>query len=157
MDALTWLESTSVVQWMVGYLWAYPVLLTGHAIGLAVTVGVALLLDLRLLGLYPTLPLAALGRLLGLAWIGIVLNTVTGLLIFATQATMYVTNVPFLVKIVFVVLGGISLIATQRILRRDADRWESTGQVSSLGRRLALGSILFWTIAVATGRLIAYA
>jgi hypothetical protein len=86
-----------------------------------------------------------------------VLNTVTGLLIFATQATMYVTNVPFLVKIVFVVLGGISLVATQRILRRDADRWESTGQVSSLGRRLALGSILFWTIAVATGRLIAYA
>lgn len=157
MDALAWIESTSFVQWMVGYLWAYPILLTFHAIGLALTVGVSLLLDLRLLGLYPTIPLAGLDRILRLAWIGIVLNTVSGVLIFTTQATMYVTNVPFLVKIVFVVLGAMSLVATQRILQRDADGWDSAGQVSSQGRQLAISSILFWTIAVATGRLIAYA
>jgi hypothetical protein len=43
----------------------------------------------------------------------------------------------------------------QRLLRRNAVALE-TGQVPPGGRGLALGSVLFWTMAVVTGRLIAY-
>jgi len=156
MAFLTWLESTRYVEWMLGSVVAYPVMLSVHAFGLALTVGVLLALDLRLLGLYRTIPLTSLDRFLGIAWVGIGLNTFTGLSIFMTQASMYVTNVPFITKMVFVVLGSVSLVAMQRVLTRDAATWEAAGQVPPLGRGLALGSALCWTVAVVTGRLIAY-
>jgi uncharacterized membrane protein YwaF len=156
MGLLNWLESTGYVQWMLTSLWAYPVMLTGHALGLALAVGVLLAVDLRLLGLYPTIPLVSIARLLAYAWAGIGLNAATGLMIFPTQATSYVSNVPFVVKMACVLLGSITLVATQRILKQDASRWDAAGKVPAIGRRLALGSMLFWTLAIVTGRLVAY-
>jgi hypothetical protein len=153
---LTWLESTGYVQWMLGSLVAYPFLLAIHALGLALTVGVLLALDLRLLGLYRTIPLTSLHRLLSIAWVGIGLNATSGLLIFPTQASEYVTNVPFIVKMVCVLLGGVSLVVVQRVQKREAADWDAAGHVPPLGRGLALGSMVFWTVAVVTGRLIAY-
>jgi hypothetical protein len=155
MAFLSWLESTGYVRWMLSSLVAYPFMLTVHALGLALTVGVILALDLRLLGLYRTIPLTTLDRLLGIAWVGIGLNAFTGVSIFMTEATRYITNVPFLVKMVFVVLGAVSLAAMQRLLRRNASSLEAD-QVPPHGRGWALGSIFFWVMAVVTGRLIAY-
>jgi hypothetical protein len=134
---------------------AYPFMLTVHALGLALTVGVLVALDLRLLGLYRTIPLDALRQLLWVAWIGIGLNAVTGVSIFMTEATSYVTNVTFILKMVFVVLGILTLVDTQRVLRRHAIALE-TGHVPARGRSVALGSMFFWTMAIVTGRLIAY-
>jgi hypothetical protein len=155
MAFLSWLESTGYVRWMLEVPAAYPLMLTVHALGLALTVGVLVTLDLRLLGLYRTIPLASIGRLLWIAWVGIGLNALTGVSIFMTEATAYVTNVPFILKMVFVVLGTLTLVATQRVLRRHAVALEA-GQLPTRSRGLALGSMLFWTMAVVTGRLIAY-
>jgi hypothetical protein len=155
MVFLSWLESTGYVRWMLEVPAAYPFMLTVHALGLALTVGVLVALDLRLLGLYRTIPLASLDRLLWIAWAGIGLNAATGVSIFMTEATGYVTNVPFILKMVFVALGILTLVATQRMLRQHAVVL-GTGQVPARGRSLALGSMLFWTMAVVTGRLIAY-
>ena len=153
---LSWMEQTAYVEWMQTSLYGYPAMLTGHAIGLALTVGVALTADLRLLGLYPTIPLVRIRGILGIAWGGLVLNTITGLMIFPTQATTYVGNVAFVTKMLCVVLGAVTVFLTQRILARDAAAWEAAGQVGSNGRMLALGSVVFWVMAVATGRFIAY-
>jgi hypothetical protein len=155
MAFLSWLESTGYVKWMLDSLVAYPFMLTVHALGLALTVGVLLALDLRLLGLYRTIPLTSIDRLLGIAWVGIGLNAFTGLSIFMTEATRYVTNVPFILKMVFVVLGIVNLAAMQRVLRGNVATLEA-GQVPPRGRGLAIGSALFWVMAVVTGRLIAY-
>jgi hypothetical protein len=155
MAFLSWLESSGYAQWMVASEVGYQLMLTVHALGLAITVGVLLALDLRLLGLYRTIPLTAIDRLMPIAWVGIGLNAFTGFSIFMTEATQYVTNVPFILKLVFVALGSVSLVATQRLLKRDVASMEA-GQVPPRGRGLALSSMLFWTMAVVTGRLIAY-
>jgi hypothetical protein len=155
MAFLSWLESTAYVRWMLGSLVLYPAMLTVHALGLALTVGVVIVIDLRLLGVYRAIPLTAMDRLLGIAWVGIALNAVTGFSIFMPEATRYVTSVPFILKMVFVVLGAITLVVTQRLLRRHAAAVEA-GEVPPRGRTLAIGSALFWTMAVVTGRLIAY-
>ena len=155
MAFLSWLESSGYAMWMLNSEVALQLMMTLHAFGLAVTVGVLLALDLRLLGLYRTIPLTTLDRLLSIAWVGILLNAVSGFSIFVTEATRYVTNVPFIVKMAFVVVGSVSLVATQRLLRRNASILEA-GQVPPRGRGLALGSVVFWTMAVVTGRLIAY-
>jgi len=153
---LSWMEQTAYVEWMQTSLYGYPAMLTGHAIGLSLTVGVAIVVDLRLLGLYPTIPLTRLKGLLAWSWAGLVLNAITGLMIFPTQATTYVVNTAFVAKMLCVVLGAVTVFVIQRALDRDGPSWEATGQVGSNGRMMAIGSVIFWIMAVATGRLIAY-
>ena len=72
------------------------------------------------------------------------------------QATYYVTSPPFLFKITFVILGIANLHLTQKLLRREAESWQEAGAVSQFGTGLAVSSLVFWTLAVICGRLIAY-
>jgi hypothetical protein len=156
MAFLDWLESTSYSAWILTSAIGWPLMLTAHAIGLAIVVGVIFSLNLRMLGLYGTIPYTSLRELLNIAWIGIVINVVTGLSIFMTQASSYVTSIPFLVKITFIVLGIANLVYTQKTLAQHAASWQTAGTVPQLGRTLALSSLFFWIVAVVTGRLIAY-
>jgi hypothetical protein len=93
---------------------------------------------------------------MSVAWVGIVMNILTGLSIFMTQATMYVTSLPFIVKIVFVILGIANLHYMQKVLKRDAAAWQAAGAVPQLGLLLAGTSLFFWIVAVVAGRMIAY-
>ena len=69
---------------------------------------------------------------------------------------MYVTSVPFLLKLSLVILGIINVVFLRKTLKREAATWESTRTVSARGRRLAMISMVLWTGAVVAGRLIAY-
>jgi hypothetical protein len=153
---LTWLEGTRFAQWLLVSTIGWPVMLSAHAIGLAIVVGIVIALNLRMLGLYGTIPLTSLHELMQVAWVGVAINLVTGLALFTTQATTYVTSLPFLLKIGFVVLGCANLTIVQRTLRRDGPSWEANGAVPPLGRALAGSSLFFWVMAVVAGRLIAY-
>lgn len=155
MGFLTWLESTAYAQWILTGLTGWPLVLTSHAVGLAIAVGTVYVMNLRLLGFFRTVPLSAVHSLLGFAWIGIAINVVSGFSLFMTQASVYVTSIPFLVKIGAIGLGIVCLVITQKTLTRELAAWEAHG-VSKQGRNLAIASLVLWTLAVVTGRLIAY-
>jgi len=156
MGFLIWLESTGYADWVASSIYGFPIMITLHAIGLASIVGIVFALDLRLLGLYRTIPCASLTKFLVIAWCGIVLNIFSGLSIFTTQASYYVTSVPFLLKIAFIIIGCVNLAYTQKILKQNSANWDAAGAVPMTGLVLASSSLLFWTLAVITGRLIAY-
>jgi hypothetical protein len=61
-------------------LLAYPTILMLHTVGLAMVVGPAAVLDLRLLGVGNRLPLSALSGVFRVMWIGFAINASTGLL-----------------------------------------------------------------------------
>jgi uncharacterized membrane protein len=126
-----------------------------HAIGLAIAVGSVFVLSLRLLGLYRAIPVSAVHELLNFAWVGIAINVFSGFSLFMTQASYYVTSGPFLVKISAILLGIANLAYTQRVLARELPNWQANG-ISMQGRYLAIISMVLWTVAVVTGRLIAY-
>lgn len=156
MGLLSWLEGTAYSEWIVAGLLGWPLMLSMHAIGLAAVVGIMFAISLRMLGFFKPIPYSGLGPLLAYGWVGITVNAFSGLSLFMAQATFYVTSTPFLVKITFVILGIVNLHLTQRILRREADAWQESGAVSQMGIGLAVSSIIFWTLAVVCGRLIAY-
>lgn len=156
MGFLMWLESTAYSQWIVAGLIGWPLMLSMHAVGLSLIVGVSFSLSLRMLGLFEPIPITSLRSLLSIGWIGIALNVFSGLSLFGAQASFYVTNPTFLVKITFIILGIVNLHYTQKVLKRDAVTWDSVGAVSRQGVILAWSSLVFWTIAVVAGRLIAY-
>ena len=156
MEFLSWLESTAYSEWIVSGLTGWPLMLSMHAVGLAIIVGVAFTLNLRLLGLFKPIPISALHGLFSVGWIGIAINVFSGLSLFMAQATFYVTSPVFLVKITFIILGIANLHYTQKVLKREAADWDTAGTVPQLGMILAGCSLLFWTISVVAGRLIAY-
>jgi len=156
MSFLNWLESTSYAEWILVSATGWPLMLTIHAVGLAIIVGIVFSLNLRLLGLYEAIPFTALHDLMRIAWVGIVFNVFTGLSIFTTQASSYVTSIPFLLKMLFIVLGIVNLVYTQKYLKREAGAWQAAGTAPRIAVMLAGSSLFLWVMAVVTGRLIAY-
>ena len=155
MGFLSWLEQTAYSEWIVYGLTGWPLMLSMHAVGLSLIVGTAFSLNLRLLGFFKPIPISSLCGLMGIGWFGIALNVFSGVSLFMAQATFYVTSPPFLVKIIFIILGIVVLHLTQKTLKTSAGDWDSGG-VPNQGKMLALASLSFWTLATLAGRLIAY-
>ena len=74
-----WLETSAVAIWVGESLWGYPIMLGLHAVGLAIVVGIFVMLDLRLLGVIRGVSFDAFLGLYRLAWIGLVINAGHGL------------------------------------------------------------------------------
>jgi hypothetical protein len=135
-------------------LWAYTLVLSLHAMGLAVVVGFSAAIALRLLGLASSIPLAPLGRLFPVMYVGFWVNALSGLALLAANATGMLANPVFYVKMVFIV-GGVLVM---RLLRHTVfnDRLASGGAVPSSARKLAVASLACWALAIVAGRLTAY-
>ena len=148
---LEWLESTDLAVW-VGQspsVWSMPTILTLHTMGLSLLVGASWVLDLRLLGISRTVPLSAFRWVFPVVGIGLVVNVITGLMLFTKNATTWGSSLPFLVKM-GLVLASVATIVPIRahVLRGDA----SAANV----RVWAIASIVAWSAAVTAGRLLAY-
>ena len=153
---LAWMEGTAYSEWIVAGLLGWPLMLSMHAVGLAIVVGIIFALNLRMLGFFKPIPYAAVDGLLAFGWVGIALNVFSGVSLFMAQATFYVTSIPFIVKITFIILGIANLYYTQGVLKREATSWDASGTITQQGTWLAITSLAFWTLAVVGGRLIAY-
>jgi hypothetical protein len=148
------IEASAFAEWVRMSTPGYPSMITLHAIGMAIMVGLSLVLDLRLTGRFVNIPTQALNRLQGLAWLGFAINTVSGTALFTAQATSYIVDVVFMTKIVLVFIGAITAAILQPQLAK-ADSWPG-GQTPSGIKALAWFSIVVWLAAIITGRLTAY-
>ena len=151
-----WLQDTSLALWVGESIWAYPVILSLHAIGLATAVGVFWMRDLSLLGACPGLPPVAFLQIGKLGFGGFVLNAMSGSLLFISQADTFAHSTPFLVKISCIAVAMVLAVCIQSRLRGSLA--ENAGNVPVPGtlRLLALVSLLLWLTAIIAGRLIAY-
>jgi hypothetical protein len=155
MALLNWLEALPLSVWVheSTSIWAQPTVMTLHTMGMGVLVGASWVLDLRLLGINRNVPLAAFRWVFQAVAVGLIVNLVTGVLLFAARATTWGTAIPFLIKMGLVVASAATLMPLRSyILRSDPDQLE----VSSNAKLLAIVSIITWTGAITAGRLLAY-
>ena len=145
---LVWIENTSLALWVGTSLWAYPVLLSAHITGLAVVVGIIAMRDFHLLGFINGVTEANFLELKKLAYCGFLINGISGIMLFASQASYLSTNLPFLVKLFFI--GSGMLLASKIYKKID----KNTGRTST--KILAILSLFSWFGAITAGRLIAY-
>jgi hypothetical protein len=150
------LENTSVALWVGESLWAYPVLLSVHIIGLAIVVGIFSMRDLRLLGFFHGIRPTAFLPLSKLAWAGFIINAISGVLLFTSQAVTFINNTSFLLKISCIVAGMILAGIIQSRLRGELADADGDTAVSAATRKIAAASLLVWIAAIVTGRLVAY-
>jgi hypothetical protein len=152
---LTWLDSTSLSVWLKESpsVWAFPTILTLHTGGMAVLVGASYLLDLRLLGIGRRVPLSDYRWVFPTLAVGLVVNIVTGILLFIKNPVMWGTAGPFLIKMALVIASVATLLPMRSLVRGSgAEQHDVSGNM----RVLAIASILVWTGAVTAGRLLAY-
>jgi predicted ferric reductase len=155
MGVLVWLESNPLAVWVheSPSVWAQPTVLTLHTMGMAVLVGASWVLDLRLLGISRNIPLSAFRWVFRAVAVSLIVNVVTGVLLFAARATLWGTAFPFLLKMVLVVASAATLLPLRSyVLQSGPDQRE----VSSRARWLAIISIVTWAGAITAGRLLAY-
>src|SRR5215471_12398623 len=81
--------ATIVAGFVVDHPWVWPGSETFHFIGLSLLFGVVLMVNLRMLGMIRSVPFAAMHRLLPWGMLGLVINTITGMLFFIAKPEQY--------------------------------------------------------------------
>lgn len=151
-----WLESTALALWVSESDVGYPLLLSVHIVGLATFGGLLTVIALRLLGNFTSIPLAGMRGAIRYAWSGLIINAISGAALFASQATVFVGNTPFLVKLGMITIAALSAGTLHLRLNRDAERWDAAGQTERPIRAIAFVALSAIAAAIIAGRLIAY-
>ena len=155
---LAWVESTTLSQWVVGSpsMFAFPGILTLHAIGMGFAVGISAALDLRILGVAAKVPLAEMRRFLPILWAGFWLNAASGLLLLIGYPTKALTNPVFYLKLTLIAVAMVLLVRISRSAFTTGPRRCLAIEFSPRLRKLAIASLVCWAGAITAGRLLAY-
>ena len=134
--------------------WAWPAGETFHFIGLCLLFGVALLINLRLLGVLKNVSFAALHRLLPLGILGFAINTVTGMLFFVGTPEQYTQNIAFYWKVAFMMIASLSVL----YLTFFDEPWsvESGDDAPVTAKIVAASTIFLWLGVLYCGRMLPY-
>ena len=150
-----WLSNTEYALW-VQASWGWPLALTIHAFGNAVIVGFIMIICLRLLGLFRTIPYTSLNRLIPYMWVAFVFQVYSGVTLWMTKPDKYLSAGMFEAKLSFVILGAVLTWYFQNVLKQEAAVWQASGTVSSRGVKFVCATALAWAGVLTTGRLTAY-
>jgi len=139
-------------------LYMYPLVESVHVLTLCLFVGLAAVLDLRLLGVtlrrVPVSELAA--RLLPYMAAGFVVMIATGSLLFYAIPVRSFHNVFFRAKMIMLVLAGLNAwVFHGRVYRRVFD-WDLAPIAPSAARIGGTLSLVLWAAIIVSGRMIAY-
>ena len=156
MTFIDWVENSALGIWMVDSIWAYPIMLSMHAVGMSIVVGTVFMIDFRILGFAKEAPLTSFEGMLKVTWIGVLLNFLSGVALFASNPEQFLFNPLFWTKIGLMVLGVLSVFALWQkitsLLVEAGVMLEATSAVKNLARF----SLLLWLGVIIAGRLVAY-
>ncbi len=157
-DLITALEDSAIATFVreSPSIFAYTTVLSLHAMGLAVVVGVSLVIALRLLGGLRAVPVANVLKLYPLMYVGFTVNAISGLMLFAANASGMLSNAAFLTKMGFIVLAMIMMELLRA--RGSAEATEAAAGAAPSGATRAIGvaALGAWGAAIIAGRLTAY-
>jgi hypothetical protein len=139
-------------------VWTYAVVNLTHILGVSALFGAILVLDLRLIGVWRSVPLAAIGvPTVRVGGIGFALAALSGMGLLATKATEYQGNPFFYIKFPAIALGlaNIALVNASEAWKAHRTRELSGAEQSRLAKfgGVSLGC---WLTAMMAGRMIAY-
>ena len=155
MAIFEWLENTGLALFIQESIWGYPIVLSCHAVGMAIMVGIVLMINLRLLGFASAVPVGPLKTMLKVALLGLVINVISGTMLFAADAVDFLGNTAFRIKALLLMVGIVLLIVESK---RVFSPWVTSATVADSGaiKIIAGASVVAWVGVIVAGRLIAY-
>jgi len=155
MTILDWMEQTGLGVWVATSTYGYYIGLGFHSVGLAMLVGAVTVIDLRLLGAVRGISIEALSNFVKFAWWGWVINAVSGVVVFFSEANKAFYHNMFRWKMLAMVIGMISTIILDRTVLRPAALNPSIA-TSGNAKLQAVASLILWFVVITTGRMMAY-
>ena len=158
-ELLAWLEGSTLGHAMRGAgVWTYGLVNLIHILGVSTLFGSLLLLDLRLLGLWRRVPLASIATAaVPVSRAGFAVAAASGVCLIVTNATEYTGNPFLLLKFPAIAIGLLNVMVLETLPEWRARSVRDSASPES--RRLAIMggvSLLCWSVAIASGRLIGY-
>ncbi len=145
------IELSGLGQWVMGTsgtLWAYPLILLIHGIGLMTVLGVVFAFNIRVLGFASNISLSSFDKLFKVAWFAFALNLLSGLILLVGDFGKFITQGSFIVKMALIILGGIMMKVVVSSIRNQS----SEGTI----KLLSWVCLTSWFGAICAGRLMAY-
>jgi hypothetical protein len=149
-----WLQNLPFSVWIAesDSLWGFPFVLFMHSLGMGLTGGVFFVLDMRLIGIGAPLPVSSLRFLFRIFWVGLLMNFITGSILFAAAATGTGYVWIYYAKLALLVLATLLALPLQAFVQGGT----SDGAIPGRIRGLAAVSLMTWLGIITCGRLIAY-
>jgi hypothetical protein len=153
-----WLAET---RWSIALhesLYGYAIVESVHVWTLCLFLGMAILVDLRLVGLtLRSVPATVVIRRL-LPWMkaGFLIMVVTGVLLFFAIPVRTYHSVWFRLKLILLVLAGLNAWWFHIRTERTIAAWDVSPTIPRAARRAGAMSLVLWAAIVISGRLIAY-
>jgi hypothetical protein len=159
------MELPALAQWM-GHswlgeagrnvFWLFPAAEIVHFFGLCLLMGAMLLIDLRLLGFARIVSIKQVMAFIPFAALGLVLNTLSGIVFLCTYPENYWPSTAFRFKMLALVIGATNALWFKWV---EAPRIELLTDDANADRRVkvvALLSLAVWFVVIALGRLLPY-
>jgi hypothetical protein len=136
----------------------YPIIESVHVLTLCVFLGLAVMLDLRLLGVtFRDVPVSAMEkRFLPWTIAGFAVMVTTGALLFYAIPVKTYLNIFFRIKVAFLLMAGVNVAVFHYAIGRSMADWETESRPPFAARVAGGLSLFFWATIVVCGRMIAY-
>ncbi len=140
--------------------WAWALWQIIHYVGVSLIVGIIGTLDLRILGLFKSIPLAALRPLIPWAIVAFIGNLVTGILFITGKRPgpeYFFDNLSFRLKMLFVLLAFLNLVIFQLSgLEERVYATPAGGNAPAPAKVVAVFSLVLWVLIIFFGRTMQY-
>jgi hypothetical protein len=155
-DFSIWLEATDASVWLNTFSWLWPTLESLHFIGLAVLIGGAGLLDIRLLGAFRGVPIDGIRAFMPFAIGGFVVNLVSGVLFLIMAPQMYLSSGIWWAKVTFLGLAGLNAFFFETKLSARALALGPDDDTPLAFKVVGGCSLLSWFAVLYCGRMLPY-
>ena len=153
-----WIEHTLLSQTIQSVGWIVPAVQTIHILAIAVVAASALMIDLRLIGVFsadrPMKEVSA--RFLPFVWWPLLVLLATGALMITGEPARSLKNPAFGLKMALLVTALIVTLLFQFRLRRDPQFGSPAGGSRTSATGIAALSMVLWAGIIFSGRWIAY-
>jgi hypothetical protein len=153
-----WIDQTPLSQAIQATSWVVPTVQTVHILAIAVVASSALMIDLRLLGIFWTdRPIKEVfSRFLPLVWWPLLILFATGAIMIIGEPARSLKNPAFQLKMLLLVTALIVTSLLQFFQRQNATFGDLRSGPQPLAVTVAIVSMLLWSAIIFAGRWIAY-
>ena len=151
-----YLKSTAVSHAMSMSPFLWPICEMLHFIGLALLIGGAGLMDLRLMGAFKSIPVSAVMQVRKWAALGVAINVVTGTLFFVGAPDQYINNPAWYGKLLFLLVAMVNVAVfetTQGRKMLNVGAGENTPVSFKVAGAVSMGS---WFLVLYFGRMLPF-
>jgi hypothetical protein len=157
MDAfVAWLQATRLSQAIVFSTWVWPACETLHFMGLALVIGIVGFFDVRLIGFFRRVPVAAARELMPFAIGGFFVNLLTGLVFLIGHPEQYAHNVAWWAKVGFLALAGANALVFETTMGPRVTSIGADGDTPAAAKLIGVVSLVSWFGVLYWGRMLPF-